>query len=664
MDIYDERVVNSIIKDKDLKYPSTISETEIVSLINNTVNKFSNMSSQDQQINEIMKLIYIAPNCDHIYYMLGFTYNNQNKLDEARTYYSLAISHNNKKIDALLQLGLIYRSINNQTAIKLLERAHKLSPEDMRVLNTLAVIYVEVNRYEDGEKTFLKVVENKSTAKDVAIKCLSNLGTVTSSLGQNIKSIKYLCQAHDLSNGSGKLNLLEHSCANGSINVDISILQTKLLILNNIFSYELKDPELADQLKNVDVDMYIYKEHLKINDYYEDAVRKNPLMSSIVGRKIKIGYLSSDLRNHVVTKFLYDIIKTHNREKFEIYLYYNFKVDDHLAQEYKKLPIIWTVVYTMTDDETANKINEHKIDILIDLNGHTSGNRLGVFARKPAPVQITYLGYPNTTGLKEMDYRITDAITNSPDSIQKNSEKLLYLPCFIHYNPTIYNPSKGGFVEIQTRTVVNEFPVFAVINRPAKNSKKYFETCSKILKKLPNSKILIKVNSICDQSYIIDGMLSNLKITKDRLIIVEYVRENDDYYDLFNKVDILLDTFPYSGTTTTCDSLYMSTPVITLYNKNMHAHSVSSSIIKNIDGVNNIDGNIDGSVENTGNIQKISDILVANNIDEYVEKAVNLATNKELLSRLKGELRSLFLKSMEIKPFMENYESLLESTLV
>lgn len=650
---YDNQVVNSIINDPYLKYPSTIPEVEIVNLINTIVTDISKLDP-DKQVSEVMSLLYIAPNSDHIYYMLGFLYNQQNKLDEARSYYGLALFHNNKNVDAMLQLSLIYRSINNQTAIKLLERAHALSPNDMRVLNTLAVIYVEVNRYEDGEKTFLKVVENKSTSKDVAVKCLSNLGTVTSSLGQNIKSIKYLCIAHNLSDGSGKLNELEHSCINGSINVDISILQTKLLILNNIFASELTSPELKGlvDLYNVDVNDYIYKEHLKINDYYTDVT---PIISSPgelirernltkEGTKIKIGYVSSDLRNHVVTKFMYDIIKNHNRDKFEVYLYYNFKIDDHLAQEYKKLPITWNSIYTLSDTDAAKLINTHSIDILVDLNGHTNGNRMGIFARKPAPIQITYLGYPNTSGLKQMDYRISDKITNSPDSAQKNSETFLYLPCFIHYNPTIYNPSRGGFVEIPTRTVENECPVFAVINRPAKNSKQYFEACSKILERLPNAKILIKVNSICDQSYIVDGMLSNLKITKDRLIIVEYIRENDDYYDLFNKVDILLDTFPYSGTTTTCDSLYMSTPVITLYNKDMHAHSVSSSIIKNIS-------------------PEISDLLVANTLEEYISKAVNLATNKDLLTKLKKELRPAFMSSMDIKPFMNNFEELLIGTI-
>jgi predicted O-linked N-acetylglucosamine transferase (SPINDLY family) len=273
-------------------------------------------------------------------------------------------------------------------------------------------------------------------------------------------------------------------------------------------------------------------------------------------------------------------------------------------------------------------IYDDRIDILFDLNGHTDGSRMDVFALNPAPVQITYMGYPNTTGLKSMHYRLTDNISDHPDTTQLYSEKLVYLPSFFLLFKSILQT-----VPVVPRKTDNTI-YLGSLNKENKSSPDVIRVWKEIMKNNENTKIIIKTNGFIDRT---EYYKKSLCVTEDRLILLNNSLSNDEYVALFSKIDILLDTFPYSGTTTTCNALYNSVPVVTLYNKDYHSHNVSSSILIHC-----------GFPE-----------LVAQTFQEYVDKTTALIKNTAQIDVYKATIHNAFNKYMNASEFMRSYEETL-----
>ena len=311
-----------------------------------------------------------------------------------------------------------------------------------------------------------------------------------------------------------------------------------------------------------------------------------------------------------------------------MYLFYNQPV---FLDEYVKSRTICNCVYKLSTQKAAELINDCQIDILFDLNGHTQHNRLDIFSMNPAPIQITYLGYPNTTGLSSIQYRIVDSVSDNPESIQKYSEKLIRMPkCFLIYDSI---NQRSPVVPRKTKDII----VLGSINNEKKNSKKLLETWKTILEKCKNTRLLIKLESHDDLIERQNYYTRKLNVGKERLLLMTKLNE-DGYNKLFSMVDIVLDTFPYSGTTTTCNSLYNSIPVVTLYNKDYHSHNVSSSILKNA-GL---------------------DALITNTTDEYIDLVKKLVENPSQIEEYKKNIREKFINSMNVDKFMESYENILK----
>ncbi len=340
---------------------------------------------------------------------------------------------------------------------------------------------------------------------------------------------------------------------------------------------------------------------------------------------IKIGYVSSDMVNHAVSHFIIPILENHS-EKFEVYCF--------TKNEYINLPKVKKCIPIgdMTTVAAAEKIRELGIDVLIDLNGYTAGNRLDVFEYVPAPIQVTYLGYPNSLCLDYIHYRITDTIADHETSQQKYSEKLVKLPgCFLMFKETF---PRNHF---RIKKGLNDPIIFGSLNKESKINNSVLNVWSEILRETPNSKILIKLDTIAGEDVDrIQFYTSNLDVDESRIIFVNYMKENIHYMELFKEVDVLLDTFPYSGTTTTCKALYSSVPVVTLYNKDYHSHNVSASILIN------------------SNLHE----LVAYSIEEYKEKVYDLYRNREKLEYYRsGFISEEFDKCMDSEKFMVGYEN-------
>jgi predicted O-linked N-acetylglucosamine transferase (SPINDLY family) len=245
----------------------------------------------------------------------------------------------------------------------------------------------------------------------------------------------------------------------------------------------------------------------------------------------------------------------------------------------------------------------------------------------PAPIQISYLGYPNSTYLPTIQYRLVDNITDPTNSTQFYTETKLYLSkCFLLFEPTI------ELVKIKSHKS-DEIIIFGCFNNELKNSDAFIKACNIILTINTVCKILFKVDSEESIVYIKEKFNNN-----DRLLFISNQLDNLEYIDIFYKIDILLDTFPYSGTTTSCYALYNSIPIITLYNKDYHAHNVTSSLLIN-----------SGFSE-----------LVGYSIDQYIDKAIELSNDLPRINIYKNTISDKFKNMMNKEEFMKNYEKLME----
>ncbi len=343
-------------------------------------------------------------------------------------------------------------------------------------------------------------------------------------------------------------------------------------------------------------------------------------------RRLRIGYVSADFRYHSVAFFITAIIGQHDRENFEVTCYSNVSVPDARTERIKDLSDHWRDISSLNDAEVAALIRYDDIDILVDLSGHTVGNRLAVFARRPAPVQVTYLGYPNTTGLDAMDYRLTDEITDPPGwGEHLHSEELIRFDggflCFepLETCPDIRDTEEGN----RSGDVV-----FGSFNELLKVTSPTVVAWCNILERIPGSQLAIKSTTLEDEGtrHRVLERFTERGIDPARVRLIGRTSTLEEHLDLYNSIDVALDTFPYNGTTTTCEALWMGVPVVTQCGR-PHASRVGLSLLTQV-GLGD---------------------LVTENMHDYVERAVSLAADHERRRRLRGELRD----RMRSSPLMD-----------
>ena len=331
-------------------------------------------------------------------------------------------------------------------------------------------------------------------------------------------------------------------------------------------------------------------------------------------RRLRVGYVSADLRPHSCASFIKPLFGAHDPHAVEVIAYSENPRDDDVTAVLRGHTAEWRSIVALGDPATAELIHRDRIDVLVDLSGHTAGNRLPVFALKPAPVQVTWLGYPGTTGLAEIDYRLTDAQADPPDSSADAgyAEKLWRLPdCFVVYAPDPAAPA------ISARP--NADPVtFGSFNHLPKVTPEVVATWSQILAQVPGSRLIMKGRRLGDpdvrRRY--KSMFARHGIAGERLQLVGWQRASADHFGLYHQVDIALDPFPYNGTTTTCEALWMGVPVITLAGA-AHAGRVGESLLHAV-GL---------------------DSLVARTAADYVGRAVALAQKPDERASLRRTLR-------------------------
>ncbi len=332
-------------------------------------------------------------------------------------------------------------------------------------------------------------------------------------------------------------------------------------------------------------------------------------------RRLRIGYVSGDLNGHPVAVFLQPLLTHLDRRAVEIVCYSTSPNIDEVTERLRSHADKWRSVVTDNDATVADKVEKDRVDILVDLSGHTIGSRLGIFAHKPAPVQITWLGYPNTTGLKQIDYRLTDAIVD-PVGLGEGyySEKLLRLPDGF----LCYLAPEGTPDPVAPPMLSAGDPVFGSFNAIQKLSPATIAAWARLLRRVPRARLMLKGGAFAHPDTIAWARACFVAegIDPERLDLTKPLAGQNEHLASYGRLDIALDPFPYNGTTTTFEALWMGVPVVALAGER-HAARVSADVLTRL-----------GLPE-----------LVAPDIDTYIETAAGLAADPGRLAELRRTLR-------------------------
>ncbi len=339
-------------------------------------------------------------------------------------------------------------------------------------------------------------------------------------------------------------------------------------------------------------------------------------------RRLKVGYVSPDFRHNVVGHFLIPLLEAHDHQQFEIHCYSSVRRPDAITDRCKRTADVWRDVAGLSDDALAERIREDRIDLLVDLSQHMPRNRLLVFARKPAPVQVAWLGHPWSTGLRAIDYRLTDAFMEPEGSAWSESvEKPVRLPdSWFCYDPIDECPEPGELPALRTGHVT-----FGCLANFARVNDAVLQRWAEILRRVDGSRLLMRCPAGATQARV-QRVFEGHGIKADRVEFLGWTASRADFQRRFARMDIALDPFPYNGGTTTCDTLWMGVPVLTLPGE-MVVVRLGLSILSAA-----------GLTE-----------FVAHSEEDYLRLAVSLASDLPLLAEWRRTLRD----RMKASPFMD-----------
>ena len=350
-------------------------------------------------------------------------------------------------------------------------------------------------------------------------------------------------------------------------------------------------------------------------------------------RALRIGYVSSDFRRHSCANFLLPLIERHNKQVIHVTAFSGVQAPDEITQQFRSSTDDWVDIASTTDEEFCEEVRRRSIDILVDCGGHTSSTRLAAFALRAAPIQVSWLGYPHTTGVAAIDARLTDSIATPPGMAPLFSEALVPLPDGF----LTYHPLKACKVYATPPCVTAGHVTFGAFHNLAKISDTALELWASILSAVPNSQLKIKTKSFADSRVRAEFESRCMRVGIDlaRVELRSWRSREEDHFVDFKDVDVVLDATPYNGATTTCEALWMGVPVVTLLG-DRPAGRVGASLLSQI-----------GRPE-----------WVAETQDEYVRIATELAGDQSRLvdvrKALRGEVQrsslgdaSLFARSVE-----------------
>lgn len=513
---------------------------------------------------------------DH-WFTLGVINGVLRRHEEAVACLSKAVELAPQHAAAWYNLGIALRDTEQtEKAAVALRKALSLNPRHGDAAASFAHVLIALHRYEEAEEVFRGVLDHQQCNADfyaVYGAAMQTMGRYEAAIGAYRKAIKLrpprVAEIHE--------NLAAALCMQGRYRESIENYEAALAIEPNNERIHSSLLLTLHYLAGQDPEEMLARHRRWPGNALRPATpsRVSVLLKECPER-LRIGYVSADLRRHSVAFFVEPLLAHHDATRFEVTCYYAHKDADATTARLKALAHRWRNVADLDDQQFLQMVAADGINILVDLNGHTSGNRLTAFARRAAPVQISFIGYPSTTGVAEMDYRLTDAITDPPGAERLCTESLLRLPgCFLCYQPPENAPDIAA-----APCKKNGFVTFGSFNNLAKVNAEVVAVWAKLLRELPGSRLVMKNPSLTDKAtqerY--QALFADAGISAERLDLLGFIRDDGGHLGTYGRIDIALDTFPYNGTTTTCEALWMGVPVISLCG-DRHSARVGASLL-------------------------------------------------------------------------------------
>jgi len=565
----------------------------------------------DEAIIQFKKAIKINTLHPSLYNNLGVAFKKNNDFKGSIKYFEKSIDLNPNYSEAYNNLGTAYKMLNdNKKALRNYNKALELKTDYAEVYHNLAILHSEVNNYKEAIINCEKAISLKKNYIEV----IELRAAIFSNIGNHILAIK-------------EFNNLKKIEPNEYFRYETQIFFEK----NNIcewLEYKKNKRKIENYIKENDsLTNYISSlKLLSITDSLE-VIKKNmqnfekELKSVVVinknknfynsKKKICIGYYSPDFRNHPVTHLISDVFKNHNKDNYQIVGFNLNKSDDSITEQISQHFDKFLTVKDSSDEEIISKSKDLKVDIAIDLCGITKDNRISIFAKRVAPIQINFLGYPGTIGTF-MDYIIADKHLITNESQKFYFEKIIYMPY-------TYQPFSNIEINHEKKNFKKDFNlprsgiIYGCLNSNYKINPEMFNCWMRILKKTKNSYIaFLESNSYSKENIIKEAMRRNIR--KERLIFFPFC-DRETWLKRFRCVDIFLDTFPYGGHTTVRESLMLGVPVLTLKGNSFQSN-VASSLLFTLEMPE----------------------LVKENIEDYEAYALYLNNNPENLKKVKEKL--------------------------
>lgn len=606
----------------------------------------------DEAANCYSEAVRLSPDSPEINNNYGSVLGRLGRLEEADEYFARAVDLDPDRWEDLSNLaGTLVNRREVERALPLFEKLVKSRPDDAKLFNDYGIALSLAGKLSVAEAQFAHAIKiNPDYAE-----AFNNLGSNMLNQGRRPDAIAVLRKAIEIMPDyvDAHINLCLALCQESRFE-EAYIIAQRTVMLEGFHPEQFSNPHkvfravcdfdsieaLGDLWENIEQTRASdfsanFLEMLVVADtrerierlvalhhrWGEDVLRRTvnshlpPVEAGSRTGKIRIGIISSDLRHHSVAKFVLPILENYDQEKFEFYCYSPFEdTKDQVQQKIRSLIAEFRVMQDISDHEFAETIRADKIDILFELNGFTRDTKLKVMAYKPAPVQIYWLGYPFTTGVKEIDYILLDPHVK-PVNEEWLVEKPLLMPeCWVCFGEFPDEP-----ISLELPVERNGAITFGSQNNPYKLTREVIALWSRVMQKVPNSRFLY-VRPECSSLILRKNLVEEFErngIGPERLFFVNNWDHGLSHLGYYNEIDITLDTFPLTGGTTTCDTLWMGVPVITKFGPSMHQR-LSFSHLTNV---------------------HLADLSVEDD-DSFVEVAVDLANDHDSLRLLRQELRN------------------------
>jgi predicted O-linked N-acetylglucosamine transferase (SPINDLY family) len=590
--------------------------------------------SQAEQL--CRQILQVEPGHVPALYLLGNTLAVDGRLAEAVEIYARAVqidprnqALSNNLAAALAQVG------RRQEAIAVLERAVAIEPAAAELPYNLGNFLRDEGRLGEAIAAYERALQIRPDY----VQACNNLGQANHDLGRLGEAIAILERAlqiqPDYAKAHTNLGVVLHEA--GQVEESLAELREGLRLEPNQPLAHSKLLFCLHYSPDLDQDA-VYQEHRRWNESFA-----HPLANQIKphgndrdpDRRLRIGYVSANFCEHPVAFFLEPILAHHDHAQLELCCFSNTARADDYTWRIRTCADRWYDIRNESDDQVAERIRAERIDILIDLTQHMVGNRLLVFARKPAPVQISYLGYPGTTGLESIDYRLSDPYLDPPGWNEAyNSEQLLRLPrSYFCYQPPADSPPVPPLPARGTGRIT-----FGCFNTLAKLNRRGVGLWARVLQAVPGSRLVLKARGLADaaiQAHV-QNLFADEGIGSERLELHGWNRLSE-YLTELGSIDIGLDPLPYSAGTSTCHTLWMGVPVISVAGRSAVSR-MGLSVLAN------------------AGLQE----LVAETPEQYVALATRLARDLERLDALRQGLRQRMVESplLDAERFARELEAL------